>query len=246
MHWTPEHAQPLNQWPEQHLDVSSTTPSPAHKLELPPGGRQRCHYAWAHDDISALTASNLLKRYAEKRRCSCASSGSATCRRPAPPNFPRLQPGSPSPPRVPGALRTPSSTGTSWQLRKFGQRYLPPPGAAQLPAPPARVPVPAPRPRRASDPELNWDQLELIVERLPQPPYERSPAGWAEPLAVGLLAGFMGALGTGALLTLLTLWVTGGDGDQARQAAPGLKPEARGSWETTLLLAEEQLESPDT
>ncbi|VFV44710.1 fidgetin-like protein 2 [Lynx pardinus] len=40
MHWTPEHAQPLNQWPEQHLDVSSTTPSPAHKLELPPGGRQ--------------------------------------------------------------------------------------------------------------------------------------------------------------------------------------------------------------
>uniref|UniRef100_G3U4T5 Uncharacterized protein n=1 Tax=Loxodonta africana TaxID=9785 RepID=G3U4T5_LOXAF len=60
MHWTPEHAQPLNQWPEQHLDVSSTTPSPAHKLELPPGGRQRCHYAWAHDDISALTASNLL------------------------------------------------------------------------------------------------------------------------------------------------------------------------------------------
>ncbi|XP_004862981.1 putative fidgetin-like protein 2 isoform X2 [Heterocephalus glaber] len=66
MHWTPEHVQPLNQWPEQHLDVSSTTPSPAHKLELPPGGRQRCHYAWAHDDISALTASNLLKRYAEK------------------------------------------------------------------------------------------------------------------------------------------------------------------------------------
>nr|XP_051701459.1 fidgetin-like protein 2 [Oryctolagus cuniculus] len=66
MHWTQEHAQPLNQWPEQHLDVSSTTPSPAHKLELPPGGRQRCHYAWAHDDISALTASNLLKRYAEK------------------------------------------------------------------------------------------------------------------------------------------------------------------------------------
>ncbi|XP_036064888.1 fidgetin-like protein 2 [Onychomys torridus] len=66
MHWTPEHAQPLNQWPEQHLDVSSTTPSPAHKLEMPPGGRQRCHYAWAHDDISALTASNLLKRYAEK------------------------------------------------------------------------------------------------------------------------------------------------------------------------------------
>ncbi|XP_048856377.1 fidgetin-like protein 2 [Brienomyrus brachyistius] len=66
MHWTPEHAQPLSQWPEQHLDVSSTTPSPAHKSELYPNGRRSYSYAWANDDISALTASNLLKRYAEK------------------------------------------------------------------------------------------------------------------------------------------------------------------------------------
>ncbi|KAG7283840.1 hypothetical protein CRUP_034027 [Coryphaenoides rupestris] len=67
MHWNPEHAQPLSQWPEQHLDVSSTTSSPAHKSELY-GGRSRgsYNYAWANDDISALTASNLLKRYAEK------------------------------------------------------------------------------------------------------------------------------------------------------------------------------------
>ncbi|NXN06138.1 FIGN protein, partial [Sylvia borin] len=66
MHWSPEHAQSLNQWPEQHLDVSSTTSSPAHKPELYPGAHQRFNYAWANDDISALTASNLLKRYAEK------------------------------------------------------------------------------------------------------------------------------------------------------------------------------------
>ncbi|XP_069509510.1 fidgetin-like protein 2 [Ambystoma mexicanum] len=66
MHWTPEHAQPLNQWPEQHLDVSSTTSSPAHKTDLYHSSRQRFNYAWANDDISALTASNLLKRYAEK------------------------------------------------------------------------------------------------------------------------------------------------------------------------------------
>ncbi|CAM9943717.1 unnamed protein product [Bubo scandiacus] len=61
MHWSPEHAQSLNQWPEQHLDVSSTTSSPAHKSELYPSTRQRFNYAWANDDISALTASNLLK-----------------------------------------------------------------------------------------------------------------------------------------------------------------------------------------
>ncbi|XP_061217777.1 fidgetin-like protein 2 [Neopsephotus bourkii] len=66
MHWSPEHAQSLNQWPEQHLDVSSTTSSPAHKPDLYPSTRQRFNYAWANDDISALTASNLLKRYAEK------------------------------------------------------------------------------------------------------------------------------------------------------------------------------------
>ncbi|XP_028849804.1 fidgetin-like protein 2 [Denticeps clupeoides] len=69
MHWNPEHAQPLSQWPEQHLDVSSTTSSPAHKSELYPSrnhGRSSYSYAWANDDISALTASNLLKRYAEK------------------------------------------------------------------------------------------------------------------------------------------------------------------------------------
>uniref|UniRef100_UPI0037E92295 fidgetin-like protein 2 n=1 Tax=Semicossyphus pulcher TaxID=241346 RepID=UPI0037E92295 len=67
MHWNPEHAQPLSQWPEQHLDVSSTTSSPAHKSEFYSGrSRGSYNYAWANDDISAMTASNLLKRYAEK------------------------------------------------------------------------------------------------------------------------------------------------------------------------------------
>uniref|UniRef100_A0AAQ6IPS7 Fidgetin n=1 Tax=Anabas testudineus TaxID=64144 RepID=A0AAQ6IPS7_ANATE len=68
MQWTPEHSQ----WAEQHFDISSTTRSPAHKTEAyraVPGHLQRSvtyQYAWANDDISALTASNLLKKYAEK------------------------------------------------------------------------------------------------------------------------------------------------------------------------------------
>ncbi|XP_042638072.1 transmembrane and death domain protein 1 [Orycteropus afer afer] len=103
------------------------------------------------------------------------------------------------------------------KLREFGQRYLPPSGAS---APAAAPGAPAPRSRRASVPELNWDKLELIVERLPQPPYERSPSGWAGPLVLGLLTGFVGALGTGTLLILLTLWITGGDGDGARPGSP--------------------------
>ncbi|KAJ8394517.1 hypothetical protein AAFF_G00045270 [Aldrovandia affinis] len=63
MQWTPEHAQ----WAEQHFDISSTTRSPAHKAEAYRGHLQPTYqYAWANDDISALTASNLLKKYAEK------------------------------------------------------------------------------------------------------------------------------------------------------------------------------------
>ncbi|XP_062872256.1 fidgetin-like protein 2 [Trichomycterus rosablanca] len=85
MHWNPEHAQPLSQWPEQHLDVSSTTSSPAHKPDLYSArGRGSYSYAWANDDISALTASNLLKRYAEKY----SSVLDSTYERPAMGNYP--------------------------------------------------------------------------------------------------------------------------------------------------------------
>lgn len=71
MHWSPEHAASLSQWPEQHLDVSSTTSPPsAHKHEAYAAAARRGYpptgYPWASDDISALTASSLLKRYAEK------------------------------------------------------------------------------------------------------------------------------------------------------------------------------------
>lgn len=71
MHWSPEHAAPLSQWPEQHLDVTSTTSPPsAHKHDPYTAAARRgfapAGYPWASDDISALTASSLLKRYAEK------------------------------------------------------------------------------------------------------------------------------------------------------------------------------------
>ncbi|XP_022529196.2 fidgetin [Astyanax mexicanus] len=69
MQWTPE--QP--QWAEQHYDITSTTRSPAHKFEafrsprLTSSSSARVYqHTWANDDISALTASNLLKRYAER------------------------------------------------------------------------------------------------------------------------------------------------------------------------------------
>ncbi|XP_044033935.1 fidgetin [Siniperca chuatsi] len=71
MHWSSEHAAPLSQWPEQHLDVTSTTSPPsAHKNDPYATAARRGYapagYPWASDDISALTASSLLKRYAEK------------------------------------------------------------------------------------------------------------------------------------------------------------------------------------
>nr|XP_020448699.1 fidgetin-like [Monopterus albus]XP_020448700.1 fidgetin-like [Monopterus albus] len=71
MHWSPEQTTPLSQWPEQHLDVTSTTSPPsAHKHDPYATAARRSYapagYPWASDDISALTASSLLKRYAEK------------------------------------------------------------------------------------------------------------------------------------------------------------------------------------
>ncbi|XP_062893872.1 fidgetin-like [Mobula hypostoma] len=62
MHWTPEHAQ----GPEQYLDISFTMSSLAHKPEENHLIQQHPRYEWANDDFSALTASNLLKKYAEK------------------------------------------------------------------------------------------------------------------------------------------------------------------------------------
>lgn len=74
MQWTPEHTQ----WAEQHFDITSTTRSPAHKAEsyrmqraagamtTSAAAAATYQYSWANDDISALTASNLLKKYAEK------------------------------------------------------------------------------------------------------------------------------------------------------------------------------------
>ncbi|XP_076869776.1 fidgetin isoform X2 [Brachyhypopomus gauderio] len=69
MQWAPD--QP--QWAEQHYDITSTTRSPAHKFEAFGGQRlsssssaRAYQHSWANDDISALTASNLLKRYAER------------------------------------------------------------------------------------------------------------------------------------------------------------------------------------
>ncbi|XP_052017208.1 transmembrane and death domain protein 1 [Apodemus sylvaticus] len=149
------------------------------------------------------------------------------------------------------------------QLRRSGASYLQPhlaPAPGSGPAPtsgpalhpgpdpatgPATVPAPAPRARRAVALASVWDQLELIVERLPQPPYTRSPSAWAGPLALGLLAGFLGALCTGALITVLTLWITGDnrDGDPAwprarRPAAASRLRLARKpcTWETEPLL----------
>ncbi|CAO2600790.1 Transmembrane and death domain protein 1 [Lemmus lemmus] len=116
------------------------------------------------------------------------------------------------------------------QLRRSGANYV------QLPVAPAPAPAPAPRVRRSGVPAPSWDDLELIVERLPQPPYMRSPAAWVGPLVLGLLVGFVGALGTGALITLLTLWITGG-GDPAPRASSGPKPAPEPCrWEAEPLL----------
>lgn len=125
MHWNPEHAQSLSQWPEQHLDVSSTTSSPAHKSEFYSGrSRSAYNYAWANDDISALTASNLLKRYAEKY---AGVLDSPYDKAPSVGTYPE--------PGAFGGLSVPKSELEPWQLTHSTDAYslVPPGGHESLP-----------------------------------------------------------------------------------------------------------------
>ncbi|XP_027700124.1 uncharacterized protein C12orf81-like [Vombatus ursinus] len=104
------------------------------------------------------------------------------------------------------------------ELRKFALPYHEAAAAQPSPAQPLQP--------RAVPPDWDawdaWDALELIVERLPQAPYPRSPAGWVGPLALGFFCGFMGAFGLGMLIILLTLCITETDGDenQGREYRP--------------------------
>uniref|UniRef100_A0A8C4RCT6 Uncharacterized protein n=1 Tax=Eptatretus burgeri TaxID=7764 RepID=A0A8C4RCT6_EPTBU len=83
MQWTPEHThQHLTPWqpasamppPVQRLDLPPSLSLPPHKASLACPGpdvytahlQRGQTYLWANDDISELTASNLLKKYAEK------------------------------------------------------------------------------------------------------------------------------------------------------------------------------------
>ncbi|XP_065128756.1 fidgetin-like protein 2 [Paramisgurnus dabryanus] len=65
MQWSPE-------WAEQHYDVSSTTSPPVHPKPLPFPQPSRPGFSGYTDDISALSASSLLKRYAERYSFSSA------------------------------------------------------------------------------------------------------------------------------------------------------------------------------
>ncbi|KAL1272647.1 hypothetical protein QQF64_028509 [Cirrhinus molitorella] len=55
-----------SEWAEQHYDVSSTTSPPVHPKPLPFPQPSRPAFSGYTDDISALSASSLLKRYAER------------------------------------------------------------------------------------------------------------------------------------------------------------------------------------
>lgn len=59
MHWSSE-------WAEQHYDITSTTSPPAHPKPISYPQPSHPAFSGYSDDISALSASTLLKRYAER------------------------------------------------------------------------------------------------------------------------------------------------------------------------------------
>ncbi|XP_056654176.1 transmembrane and death domain protein 1 [Monodelphis domestica] len=122
------------------------------------------------------------------------------------------------------------------ELRNFAQPYHRAAAAAEAAEAAQQPPGQSLRPR-AIPPDWDawdaWDALELIVEKLPQAPYPGSPVGWLAPLSLGFLLGFLGALGIGLLVILLTLWVTGGDEDGKEDY--GERPESLDGGAVALL-----------
>lgn len=160
MQWTPEHAQ----WAEQHFDISSTTRSPAHKAEAYRGHLQRTYqYAWANDDISALTASNLLKKYAEKysgilegpseRALLCSYSESA-----------------------PGLLNGRKSEGEVWQEGIYPMNCT----ADVISSSKAVVPAALP----PADSAANIGSSSVVASSLSEPSYSSSSCGSHTPAAL--------------------------------------------------------------
>ncbi|KAJ6658081.1 hypothetical protein lerEdw1_001557 [Lerista edwardsae] len=56
-------------------------------------------------------------------------------------------------------------------------------------------------------PPEEWDALELIIERKPLPPYNRSLFGWITPVAVGVISGFLSSFVLMALALYSFFWI---------------------------------------
>ncbi|KAI8486170.1 Fidgetin-like protein 1 [Branchiostoma belcheri] len=66
MQHDPEQAQHLHRWQKPYFDGKVAEAYPAQKADALRGQCGQIQYAWATDNITELTASMLLKQYAEK------------------------------------------------------------------------------------------------------------------------------------------------------------------------------------
>ncbi|KAM9115601.1 transmembrane and death domain protein 1 [Pangshura tecta] len=70
-----------------------------------------------------------------------------------------------------------------------------------------------------------WGNIDLIIERKPLPPYNRSLFEWINPVASGFIGGFLISLVLMALAMYSFLWTLNGDTLEICRHNPGPRPE---------------------
>ncbi|XP_062977526.1 transmembrane and death domain protein 1 [Elgaria multicarinata webbii] len=70
-----------------------------------------------------------------------------------------------------------------------------------------------------------WDDLELIVERKPLPPYNRSLFEWVTPVATGIISGFLTSFVLAALALYSFFWILNQGSHDSTQPSWDSMPE---------------------
>ncbi|XP_005987725.1 transmembrane and death domain protein 1-like isoform X1 [Latimeria chalumnae] len=75
--------------------------------------------------------------------------------------------------------------------------------------------------------DINWDELELIIERETLPPYSRKISDGLKPLLYGILLGFLGSTVAGSIIVYFTIWITEKDFGEIMQRTCVIKGRRR-------------------
>nr|XP_025044540.1 uncharacterized protein C12orf81-like [Pelodiscus sinensis] len=80
-------------------------------------------------------------------------------------------------------------------------------------------------PRGSGLMQEDWDDMDLIIERKPLPPYNRSLFEWVSPVASGFIGGFLASFVLMALAIYSCFWTLNQGSMEISHCYPGSQPE---------------------